>query len=402
MRTIHIIAILLAVLLVACVPVPTEQNTTTSGATDEPQVDLPETPSAPVTIPTTPAKPTETPERPALYTVAGVEGDLIELKPRAIDPDGDNVRYSFTKPFDKDGRWQTKIGDEGKYDVTVGADDGKSTTTETVRVMVGRANRAPIIDCTPVIMNEGEQVNLHKACTVSDEDDSEVIVTYSGWMTGWRYTTTYEDAGTHTVTLTASDKNKGQFLHTVTKDVLVTIKNVNRAPAFDDSFPTLITGTENDVITLPRPLIADPDKDQVAVTYSAPFDKTGVWKTKIGDAGAYDVDVVASDGTTTTKKTVTVKIGMLNTAPVLKRITDIAVKEGDTVKLSIDAYDREGDKLTVTISGWMTRDTYTTTYDDAGSYTVKVSVTDGVFTTDQVIHVTVADQNRPPVFVTPA
>ncbi|HIH23542.1 TPA: hypothetical protein HA251_00755 [Candidatus Woesearchaeota archaeon] len=93
---------------------------------------------------------------------------------------------------------------------------------------------------------------------------------------------------------------------------------------------------------------------------------------------------------------------MLNTAPVLKTISDVTVKEGETIKLPISAIDREGDKLITTISGWMTGDTYKTTYDDAGSYTVKVTVTDGVFNTTQVVKVTVIDQNRPPVFVVPA
>ena len=92
----------------------------------------------------------------------------------------------------------------------------------------------------------------------------------------------------------------------------------------------------------------------------------------------------------------------MNTVPVLKTIPDITVKEGETVKLQISATDREGDKLTTTISGWMTGDTYKTTYDDAGSYTVKITVTDGQFTATQTVHVTVEDVNRPPVFVSPA
>lgn len=50
----------------------------------------------------------------------------------------------------------------------------------------------------------------------------------------------------------------------------------------------------------------------------------------------------------------------------------------------------------------MTGETYKTTYDDAGEYTVKVTVTDGEFETSQIVPVTVRDVNRPPVFVTPA
>jgi hypothetical protein len=394
----------LLLLLVACVPQgELSGNDTGAPATIPPTA--PEAPTAPVETPDT-AAPVEAapavPEKPAIYTVEGTEGDMINLKPEAIDPDGDKILYSFTLPFNKEGRWQTKIGDEGKYTITVGASDGKSTTTENVLVVVKRANRAPTVECKSVVVNEGEQVDLHQSCTVADEDDTEVVVMYGGWMSSWRYTTTFEDAGTHTVTITASDKRKGEVLHTVIKDVTVTVKNVNRAPVFTDDFPTLVTGIENDVITLPKLKISDPDGDKVTVTYSAPFGPDGVWKTKIGDAGTYDVDVVATDGEVTAKKTVTIKIGLLNTAPTLKKIGSITVKEGETVKIPVSATDREGDKLTTTISGWMTADSYKTTYEDAGSYTVKVSVTDGEFTTDEIVTVTVVDQNRPPVFVTPA
>jgi hypothetical protein len=396
MRTSLILPMLAALLLLAaCVP-----ETELSG-NDTNTTDVESAPVEPVeTEPTEPTVPEES--AAGRFTLEGTEGDLIELKPQALDPDGDRIIYTFTKPFDKDGRWQTQIGDEGTHTVVVGATDGKSTTTESVDIIVHRANRAPVIECKDVAVSEGDNIDLHQACSVTDEDDTEVVVTYGGWMSSWRYQTTYEDAGTHVVTITASDKRQGEILHTVTKDVTVTVSDVNRPPVFSDDFPAQITATENDVITLPKTLASDPDKDPITLTYSAPFDQNGVWKTKIGDAGTYEIDIVASDGETTAKRTVTVKIGLLNTAPVLKTIPDITVKEGETVKLQISATDREGDRLTTTISGWMTSDTYKTTYEDAGTYTVKVEVTDGEFTASDVVQVTVVDVNRPPVFVSPA
>jgi hypothetical protein len=396
--------IVLALLVVACVP-PAEPNDTLSNFTNDsvapsvPEVESPEmntTPNEPVSV---------------YYTVEGTEGDLIQLKPDAIDPDGDRVTFSFTAPFNAQGQWQTQIGDEGEHFVAVGASDGKSTTMETVQVNIFRANRAPVIDCNEIVVNEGEMVDLHQMCKVSDEDDEKVIVTYGGWMDSWRYETTFEDAGTHYVTITASDRKVTQTkeggveektLHTVVQNVTVTVKNVNRPPVFLVDFPDTVNGVENDIITIPRELITDPDHDPVTVTYSSPFGPDGIWRTKLGDAGSYDVDVVASDGENTIKKTVHVVIGLLNTQPVLKEIPDITVKEGETVRLPISATDREGDQLTTTISGWMSSDMYKTTYEDAGSYTVKVTVSDGEYEATQIVHVTVVDVNRPPVFVTPA
>jgi hypothetical protein len=87
---------------------------------------------------------------------------------------------------------------------------------------------------------------------------------------------------------------------------------------------------------------------------------------------------------------------------VLKNIDDIIVSEGDTVTLPIDATDREGDELNITVKGWMNSPTYTTTYGDAGVYLVTVMVSDKEFTTQQTLKVTVLEKNRPPVFRIPA
>jgi hypothetical protein len=386
-----ILAIALALLVVACTGAPTGAaiNSTNDTQSTDTATD--------VRVPETPAPVEESLPSDARFTINGTEGDLIQLKPQAIDPDGDALSYTFAEPFDSNGDWQTVVGDEGTYDVAVGVSDSKSTTTETVRVIVLRANRAPIIVCRELVVSEGEIVDLHQSCTVSDEDDEDVVVTYTGWMNSWRYTTTYDDEGRHAVTVTASDPT-----HTVTQNVSVVVQNTNRPPVFSADFPAVINAVENDIVTIPTLHITDPDKDSVTITYSAPFDDDGVWRTKIGDAGTYDIDVVASDGETTVKKTITVQIGLLNTVPVLREIPDITVKEGETIKLPISATDREGDGLTTTISGFMTRDTYKTTYDDAGVYTVRVAVTDGEFTAEQIVKITIIDVNRPPVFVTPA
>lgn len=403
MRNILLVPFIVVALLLACAP-----QGPTGKVTDNTTLDTIDD-IAPVETPDVLLEP-EQPSVPGRYTVEATEGDLIELKPEALDPDGDELSYTFTEPFDNQGRWQTSIGDEGKYAVVVGVSDESSTTTETVDVVVLRANRAPIIECKDIVVNEGDFIDLHQRCSITDEDNAEIIVTYGGWMDSWRYQTDYDDAGTHIVTITASDKitevRRGETiertLHTVSKDVELTVKDTNRLPVFADSFPVELVATENDVITLPKEGVTDPDRDPVRITYSEPFDSNGVWRTEIGDAGTYQVDVVASDGKSTSKRTVSVNVGLLNTAPTLRRIPDITVKEGETVKLAISATDREGDELEVEITGWMDEESYKTTYEDAGNYSVKVTVSDGEFTASQVVQITVVDVNRPPVFVNPA
>jgi len=391
MRPYAIAILTLALLLVACVPVQPIDSPT--GQVVEP-IPLPPEPTVSVPEPVLPAE---------LFTVTYTEGDLVKLEPVAIDPDGTEISYSFTTPIGTDGTWQTQIGDEGEYRVAVGASDGLSQTVETVLVQILRANRPPVIDCdADITVSETQTVDLHDLCVISDEDDTEVVVTYGGWMDSWNYDTTYDDAGTHTVRITASDRKDGATLHTVMEDITVRVTNVNREPVFSESVPVEIRATENDVVSIPTTGITDPDGDKLSFTYSAPFDKDGVWRTTLGDAGTYDITVVASDGETTQARTVKVVVGLLNTVPVLREMRPITVDEGEKIVLPISATDREGDTLTTTITGWMTSDTYQTTYSDAGEYTVTVSVSDGEYTATQKVDITVRDVNRPPVFVTPA
>jgi hypothetical protein len=337
------------------------------------------------------AEPPVTPEEGIV--IEKVEGDLIALKPEAVDPDGDVVKYYFTKPFNENGKWQTQEGDAGRYLVTVTATDGKSNTSEDIIIIVKKSNKAPVIECPEeVLAKEGELINL--GCNIYDPEGESVIVEYSGFMKSSTYQTTYDDAGEYTALIKARDKEK-----TSEATVKIKILNVNRAPEIT-GVDEETKAVETDVITL-NPQVNDPDGDKVTLSFSEPFDKNGVWKTKIGDAGTYKVSIVASDGKGTSKKEITVVLSQKNTPPMLEKINDISVYEGDTINIPIDATDREGDKLEITVKGWMNTASYTTTYEDAGEYTVTVTVTDGTYETKQTFKVTVLEKNRAPVFKIP-
>ena len=88
-----------------------------------------------------------------------------------------------------------------------------------------------------------------------------------------------------------------------------------------------------------------------------------------------------------------------NKPPVLRPIADITLNEGETVSLEPVATDPDGDEVTITYSGWMTKATYTTNYDDAGTHIVTVTASDGKESTSQDVIVTVSNVNRPPKIV---
>jgi len=339
------------------------------------------------------------------YTVNTIEGDLVTLKLKAVDPDGLPLKFIYAKPFNDQGLWQTKDGDAGKYLVRVGATDGFTTTNADVLVIVAPRNKSPVIDCpNDVTVKEGETVNLD--CTFFDKENDPITTEYTGWMTSPTYTTNFDSSGDHKVLVRASDGFSNS-----TQTITVHVENVPRAPVFDEHLKDM-TVTETDIVTL-SPKVSEPDIGElVKITYSVPFNSNGVWKTKLGDAGTYPITVVATSQGLSTKETFTLTVKMLNTAPVMKLIPNMTVMEGDTVKIVPDVADRENDPITITYGGWMQSSTYTTTFDDAYpkgcdkpgcsvTYKVTVTASDGVLNTSQDVYITVVDKNRPPVFIWP-
>lgn len=165
-----------------------------------------------------------------MQDLAAIEGDKIQLLPKGSDPDGDKLAYTYSAPFDANGVWQTKRGDEGVHKVTITASDGSLKATINLVVAVESSNTAPTITGpAEVKAKEGETVNLGSLYTVTDAEKDAVTVTYSGWMTSSTKQLGYSDAGSHEVTITADDKVNDP----VTKKIKVVVEDSNRAPTFD-------------------------------------------------------------------------------------------------------------------------------------------------------------------------
>jgi hypothetical protein len=160
-----------------------------------------------------------------------------------------------------------------------------------------------------------------------------------------------------------------------------------------------ITATEGDLVKLNLAAV-DPDGDKLSYSYSNQFNSNGLWQTKDGDAGKYVVTVTASDGKSTATADVLVVINPSNKAPVIDCPIKINIKEGETVTLKCNFFDKENDPLIMEYSGWMSSPTYTTNYDSSGEHKVFVKVSDGFHSVTQTIVVTVEDVDRAPIFNT--
>lgn len=320
------------------------------------------------------------------------EGDLVSFPNlEKTDADGDPITYKFTKPLDAEGRWQTKIGDAGEFTITITASDGKSEVTKDVVLVIEKVNRVPVLEpIADITVNEGETVIINAKAT--DEDNEPVTIIYSGWMTSNTKATGYDDTGSYSVIVTASD-GKAE----VKKTVMVIVKNVNRAPSIADLKD--LTVTEGDFVSIKTNAV-DPDGSKVTITYPAPFTKDGEWQTKVGDAGEKTYTIVASDGEATATASVKVNVLPKNRPPVLTiKSKDITVKETETVVIDATATDPDGDKVEITYSGWMKGNSKATGYDDQGVHKVTVTANDGTAQVSEEVTVTVLDENRAPEIV---
>ncbi len=336
-------------------------------------------------------------DKPAETSVADlpkkevVEGELVNFPNlKAVDPDGDPITYTFTKPLNEKGEWRTKEGDAGQYQVTITASDGVNTITQQLLILVKPRNRPPVISLEePVEITEGQ--NLTLKFNTSDPDGDNVTVTYSGFMTSPSKFVDYNESGLRKVVLTATDGKT-----TVTKEILVSVNNTNRAPVLSKIEDVIVK--EGEKVSF-NPKADDPDGDKVSFIFDEPLDDKGMWETQIGDAGEYEFIVMATDGDLTAEQLVQLKVESVNRPPVIELESPVRVKEGETVVLAPTITDKENDEVKITYSGWMTGESRKTGYDDEGEHEVLITARDsaGSQSTLKVI-VIVEDVNRPPVF----
>lgn len=172
----------------------------------------------------------EEPKTKEYPTKTVTEGEMVSFASlTANDPDGDKIRVAFGKPLDKNGEWQTKIGDAGEYETIIKVSDSKTAVEQKVRIIVKATNRPPVLTVQDRIeVNETQTVVIN--FKAEDPEGDDLVVQFSGWMSSDKYTTTYDDAGTYKVIVTASDSKSE-----TRKEILVIVNDINRPPVIDMS-----------------------------------------------------------------------------------------------------------------------------------------------------------------------
>ena len=232
--------------------------------------------------------------------------------------------------------------------------------------------------------NKVARLNLKLA----DADKDTVTYTFSPPLDkNGTWKTNYGDAGEYMITLTVTD---GKLVSK--KKIKLVVKRVNVPPVIREV--KNMVAKEGDTITL-EPEVTDPNKDPVTVTISAPL-KEGAFVTDHTSAGEYQIIVTASDGELESKKAFKLTVRDVNVLPKISGVSDLKVKEGETVTIKPKVTDLDGDEVKLSISEPVGDDgVWETSFTDHGSYTIKITANDG----KESIKVTVEDVNKAPEIV---
>ena len=154
--------------------------------------------------------------------------------------------------------------------------------------------------------------------------------------------------------------------------------------------------TEGDTIKIEVAAI-DPNGDFVKFYFPQPFDEKGIWHTEKGDAGEYNLEIVASDGMNKTIKPIKLIIANKNDYPqfVAKKIT---VNEGEVVDLKTLVRDPDNDSIKFTFAAPFDRNGFwKPSYNEAGSIFTDMEASDGEYKTKSRIEVQILDVGLAPV-----
>ena len=320
---------------------------------------------------------------PASQTVA--KGTVVNLSADgSTDSDGSIVSYQWSTGATTASIAVT-VNQTQTVSVTV-TDNQGATATASVTLTVP-ANQAPVASISPASQTvaKGTVVNLSAAGS-TDSDGSIASYLWSTGATTANIAVTVNE--TQTVSVTVTD-NQGA---TAKASVTLTVPGTNYSHNFSQLY---FRGTPNSWGKTAMTLVAD-NTWQTSVAFTGAgdssgaqrfkFDTVGDWSTNYGDSNKDGLlDKSGSDIYTTTVATclVTVNDATLTyklacpAAPVVTLTpSSSSIRPGSSVTFTAAATDSDGTVQSYLWDTGETGSTLTRTFNTAGTYTVKVTVTD--------------------------
>lgn len=213
---------------------------------------------------------------------------------------------------------------------------------------------------------------------------------------------TYTTPGIYTVTLTVSD---GEATTTATTTITVTGPNQPPVAAF---VTNAIEGTAPLAVTFDASISSDPDEDPLTYSWDFGDGSTGsgvIFTHTYTTTGTFTAILTVSDGQASSQTSIGIKVNSPNSPPLLAFSANPTSGTAPLV-VSFDAsatVDPEDDPLTY---NWSFGDgnsgtgaTTSHTFENPGVYTVSISVSDGEFTSQGSINITVEENGCQEVVV---
>lgn len=298
-----------------------------------------------------------------------------------------------------------------------------SATFQTSGVVVPpTANTAPVLTAIGS-KSVAEGAGLAISVTGSDADGDPLTYSASGLPVGatfagqtFQWTPSFDQAGNHMVTFAVSD---GQAADS--EAVTITVSNTNRPPTLD--------AVGNKTVAEGQPLIigfsgTDPDGDPLtygaaplpagAALHGAVFD----WTPSFTQAGTYGMTVTVSDGAQTAQETISIVVSDVpqNAAPTVGAGPDLTATLASPVTVALQgvASDDGLPMLSTLISGWSvvsgagtvvfgdaTQAQTTATFTVAGTYQLRLTVSDGLLSASDDMAVVVNPPATDPLMTNP-
>lgn len=282
------------------------------------------------------------------------EGDLVKLNINIEDPDGDNLVINYSKPLNEEGKWQTKLGDEGVYYANITVSDGESVSTEQVKILV---NKLPLPEFKKeFFLEEGERLEFQFPENVTLKELPSGMV-YSNnkliWtphfftvkpsvnvierkLFKWQMLGELNLNQTQTfvipATITVNSVN-------INDSVKVIVRNKNRAPYFVNISDN-IRVKEGDKLRI-QYFVEDLDEDKLFVSFSG-FVEENNKVMRSYEQGEHKITVEVSDGQLSETREINVFVEDMNRLPEYTGKKNIIVNENETVELTLRGKDPDG------------------------------------------------------------
>ena len=385
------------------------------------------------------------PEQASLtYSASGVDLDLFNFNASSGDLSF-IASPNYETPLDNDSN--------NIYQLTITASDGEYSSSQALSISVANVNEAPSFSTTSVDLSTAENVNfVHTVEAATDEDQGETL-TYElsgtdkadfNFNTSTRQlsfvaTPNYEnpaDSGrnnNYQVSITVSD---GKYSDT--QDLSISVSDVNEAPSFAITNVDLSSAENNTGFkyTVAAAIDEDPNdrlsyqlsgSDAAEFSFNTStrellFAATPNYENPLDSGGNndYRISVVASDGEYSASQDISITVTDVNEAPSFTNSSvELDVAENDanfvhTVEAATD--EDQGQQLTYTVSGSDVADfsfdantrtlrfIATPNYESPADsnvdniYLLSISVSDGQYSDNQDLTISVNDVNEAPIF----